>query len=225
MGVLKFENEKDFGLRNNKARDRVYSQFSTEQKALFHSIQDNIFTFCEANAGTGKTLTTIASLIDLLANGEINKIIYIQKVSQRYLQHGYLPGTLEEKTESLWDPFYDAMMCLGYMPESVERMLLNELIILTTDSKLRGVNFEKAGVCVDEAENCDTETLKLIFTRCHDNCHVVMLGDSKQKDNRGNNTDFIAYGDYLADACFGNKCELTKNYRGKFSNYAENFGV
>ena len=225
MGILKFENEKDFDLKNCKARDRVYAQFSSEQKDLFHSIQDNIFTFCEANAGTGKTLTSVASLIDLLANGEINNIIYIQKVSQRFLQHGFLPGTLEEKTEALWQPFYDAMMCLGYMPEAVDRMQSNGVVTLTTDSKLRGINFEKAGICIDEAENCDHETLKLIFTRCHDNCHVVMLGDSKQKDNKGNNTEFIKYGEYLAAAPFGNKCELTKNYRGKFSNYAENFGL
>jgi predicted ribonuclease YlaK len=104
-------------------------------------------------------------------------------------------------------------------------MIATELIVLTTDSNMRGINFEKVGLILDEAENCDHETLKLIFTRCHDNCHVIMLGDSKQKDNRGNNTEFISYGNYLADASFGNKCMLTKNYRGKFSQYAENFGV
>lgn len=220
-----YKNDKDFGLRNNKDRDRVYTKFSDEQKALFHSIKENIFTFCEACAGTGKTLVSIAALLDLLANEEINKIIYMQKVSQRFLQNGFLPGTIEEKTEALWQPFYDAMLTLGYIPEHVDTMVNNELIVLTTDSNLRGVNFEKVGLCLDEAENCDTETLKLIFTRCHDNCHVVMLGDSKQKDNHGTNTQFIAYGDYLANASFGNKCELTQNYRGKFSNYAENFGV
>jgi hypothetical protein len=52
-----------------------------------------------------------------------------------------------------------------------------------------------------------------------------MLGDSKQKDNRGYNNSFIAYGQYLAEAPFGNMCKLTRNFRGKFSNYAENFGV
>jgi phosphate starvation-inducible protein PhoH len=225
ISMTNLKNDKDFDLKNNKNRDRVYSMLSNEQKALFHSIKDNIFTFCEATSGSGKTLTSIASLLDLLANGEINQIVYIQKVSQRFLQNGFLPGTIEEKTEALWQPFYDAMLTLGYIPDVVDMMMNTDLIKLTTDSNLRGINFEKIGLCLDEAQNCDTETLKLIFTRCHDNCHVVMLGDSKQKDNHGYNTSFITYGNYLSDASFGNKCQLTKNYRGKFSNYAENFGV
>ena len=65
--------------------------------------------------------------------------------------------------------------------------------------------------------------MKLIFTRCHDNCHVVMLGDREQKDNKGDNSKFVVYGDYLASSNIGSKCVLTKNYRGKFSQLAENF--
>ena len=218
-------NDKDFNLKNNKDRDRVYDNFTPEQKELFHSIKENIYTFCEGEAGTGKTLVTIAALLDLLANNEINKIVYIQKVSQRYLQNGFLPGTIEEKTDELWQPFYDAMLTLGYMPEVVDAMATNGLVKMTTDSNLRGINFEKVGLCIDEAQNCDFRTLKLIYTRCHDSCHIATIGDSKQKDNRGNNTDFIDYGDYLSKPSFGNKCYMTKNFRGKFSSYAENYRV
>jgi phosphate starvation-inducible protein PhoH len=224
---MNIRNDKDFNLKNNKDRDRLYSGFTDEQKTLFHSIQDNVFTFCESNAGTGKTLVSVASMLDMLANDQINRIVYIQKVSQRYLQNGYRPGTIEQKTDGLWQPFYDAMISLGYSPETVDLMISNGLIMLTTDSDLRGVNFEKVGLIVDEAENCDHETLCLIFTRCHDNCHIAMIGDSKQKDNKGKgrNTEFVAYGNYPTEPSFGNKCQLTKNFRGKFSSYAENFVV
>ena len=34
------------------------------------------------------------------------------------------------------------------------------------------VNLEKAGIIIDEAENMNLHTLMLIFTRCHDNCHI-----------------------------------------------------
>ena len=220
---MRFDNDKEISLKNSKDRDRFYSKMSEEQKLFFHSIKENIFTFCEANAGTGKSHVSVAAMIDLLANGEINRVIYIQKVSSRALEYGFLPGTLEEKTESLWTPFYDAMLTLGYLPEIVGRMRQQELIYLTTDATLRGVNFENAGIIIDEVENCDEETLRLIFTRCHDSCHVVMIGDVKQKDNRGRNDDFVRYGDYLANSKLGNKCYLTKNYRGKFSQLAENY--
>ena len=47
-------NDKDTQLKNNKDRDRMYKKFSDEQKEFFKSIQENIFTFCEATAGSGK---------------------------------------------------------------------------------------------------------------------------------------------------------------------------
>lgn len=221
---MRFDNDKEINLKNNKERDRFYKKMSEEQKLFFHSIKENIFTFCEAFAGTGKSHVSVAAMVDMLANGEIDKIVYIQKASERYLEHGFLPGGIEEKTEALWTPFYDAMLTLGYFPETVSRMVQQGVIYLTTDSTLRGVNFENAGVILDECESMDTETLKLIFTRCHDSCHVVMIGDVKQKDNRGKNDYFVAYGDYLANSKLGNKCYLTKNYRGKFSQLAEDFG-
>lgn len=214
---------RDVKLKNNKERDRFYGEMTLEQQVLFQSIEDGIFTFCEARAGSGKTIVTMAAMVDMLANGEIGRIIYIQKVSQRFLQNGFLPGTIEEKTNSLWTPVYDAMLRLGYLPSDVDELRQTDRLFLVTDSTLRGVNFEDAGVIIDEAENCDTETLKLIFTRVHDNCHVAMIGDSLQKDNRGNhNLDFVRYGNYLAEH-IGMKVELTKNFRGRFSQLAEDF--
>ena len=211
-------------LKNMKERDRIYNKFNKEQKDMFKSIQNNIFTFVEAKSGTGKTLVSIASMIDLLANDVIDKIVYIQKVSDRYLEHGFLAGSLEEKTNMLWTPFYDAMTTLGFFEGTVQELLRDEMIVLTTDSVLRGINLEKCGVIAEECENCDVETLRLIFTRCHDNCHIVMIGDSRQKDNSHKDSkEFVYYGDYLSSQDFGNKCSLTKNYRGKFSRCAEDF--
>ena len=162
-------------------------------------------------------------MVDMLANGTIAKVVYIQKVSQRFLQNGFLPGSIDEKTNGLWTPVYDAMLRLGYLPSEVDELRRTNRLVLVTDSTLRGVNFEDAGVIIDEAENCDTETLKLIFTRVHDNCHVALIGDSLQKDNRGNhNLDFVGYGNYLAEH-IGQKVELTKNFRGRFSQLAEEF--
>ena len=222
--MCKFKaHDKGFDLKNNKDRDRMYSRFSIEQKDMFESIKKNIFTFCEACAGAGKTLVSVASMVDMLANDEISKIVYMQKVSQRYLQHGFLPGNIEEKTEALWQPFYDAMLTLGYTPYDVDNMIENGMIVLTTDSTLRGINLKNVGLIIDEAQNCDHETLTLVFTRCDDDCHVVLLGDLKQKDNKGRNNVFVEYGNYLTNFRSGNKCCLTKNYRGDFSQYAEQF--
>lgn len=220
---MRIDSDKDIRIKNNKDRDRVYSKFSSEQKEMFHAIQDHVFTFCEATAGSGKTLVSVASMLDLFANGKITGIIYIQKVSQRFLQNGFLPGTMEEKTADLMTPFYESMATLGYQPESVDKMVANGIISIITDSCLRGVNFENKGVILEEAENMDEETLRLILTRCHDDCFVVMIGDRRQKDNKGSNIDFLYYGRYLARLSNCCSVRLTRNFRGRFSQAAESF--
>lgn len=214
-----------FSVENNKDRDRFYSIMSDEQIALFDSIHKNIFTFCEATAGSGKTIVSVSAMLSLLERGEINKIVYIQKPSERYLSQGYLPGTMEEKSQFLFLPFYDAMHDLGFFDSAIEQGIIDGTLNLITDCALRGVNLEKAGIIVDEAQNMDTHTLKLIFTRCHDNCHIAMLGDMAQRDNRKDNSKFVRYGNYLADKSFGNRVNLTKNFRGKFSKAAEAFEI
>ena len=215
--------DKEVNLKNSKDRDRFYNKFTEEQKILFDSIKNNIFTFVEAKSGCSKTSTTLSSMVDMLANGAIDKILYIQKPSERSLSEGYLPGDLDEKENILWGAFYDAMLDLGITPDMVSVLISTNQIVLTTDVSLRGVNLSNCGVCIDEGQNLDMHTLKLIFTRCHDNCHVVLLGDKEQKDNQGNNEIFIDYGNYLAESSVGNKCVLTRNFRGKFSQLAENF--
>jgi phosphate starvation-inducible protein PhoH len=227
-----YQKQKDYDLKNNKDRDRMYQRFSPEQKTMFHSIKENVYTFCESCAGSGKTLVSTAAMLDMLANDDIQKIVYLQKVSGRYLQNGFNPGTLEEKTKYLWDPFYDAMLKLGYSPYDVDSMIEDGLIVLTTDSTLRGVNFENVGLIIDEAQNCDAETLRMIFTRCNIECHVVLAGDRNQKDNKnvpvtkkGRMPHFIKYGRYMAIPSFGCICKLTRNFRGDFSQWAENFDI
>lgn len=223
MSKKEFKEVDDLNLKNSKERDRVYNGFSKEQKEMFNSIQKYTFTFCEANAGTGKTLVTTAAMINMLADDKISKIMYIQKPSQRYLSQGYLPGTIDEKEQFLFTPLYDALTTLGLFDKEIQFMVDKEMIELKSDVALRGVNLKNVGVILDEAENLDYHTLKLIFTRCDDECHVCMIGDSKQKDNYKSNKDFIGYGDYLAGKSFGNKVKLTKNFRGKFSKAAEEF--
>ena len=80
-------------LKNLSERDTMYNHFDKQQKEFFHSIQDNIFTYCEATSGSGKTITATAAMLDLLANGNIDHIVYIRYADDRSKSIGYFPGT------------------------------------------------------------------------------------------------------------------------------------
>lgn len=78
-----FHDKDSIDLKNSKERDRMYSRFDEHQKALFHSIQEHVFTYCEACTGSGKTTVATAALLDMLANGDIDKIIYVRVADDR----------------------------------------------------------------------------------------------------------------------------------------------
>lgn len=218
-----FRDKDSVNLKNSKDRDRMYKRFDEHQKTFFHSIKDNIFTFCEAVTGSGKTTVATAALLDMLANGEINKIVYIRVADDRAQSIGYYPGTLEEKTNIYWEPFLEALEELGLQPEAIEILKEQGQIETTLDVTMRGINIEKAGVIVDEVQNADLNTLRLIFTRFHDNVHAAVIGDGRQCDQKKASVAYREYCEYLADSSLGNKCELIHDYRGKFSKLAEEY--
>lgn len=218
-----FAGDKLYALQNNKDRDRMYSRFDEKQKAFFHSIQDHIFTYCEAGTGSGKTTIAVASLLDLLARGEINKIVYVRVADDRMQSIGYYPGTLEEKTAPYWEPFYEALETLGVQREAIRGMEFAGIITESLDITMRGINLEKCGVLFDEIQNADLDTLRLVFTRFHDDVHAVAVGDGAQRDQKKATHDYRAYCEFLANSSMGNKCELTHDYRGKFSKLAESY--
>ena len=218
------DNDDKFVNFQNKERDRFYAKMDSAQHELFDSVQNNIFTFVQSKAGTGKTTVVMAAMIDLLAKGAVDKIIYVVKPSQRNFANGYLPGTLEDKTQALYYAVYDALEVLGFSSYDIHNLRAQEQLMLITDNNLRGINLSNVAVFADEGENYDMETLKLLFTRCHDDVHCVLGGDEKQVDNRHWDTHaFVEYGDYLCAFPWAKKCVLTKNYRGRFSNAAEDF--
>ena len=220
-----FYDKNSIDLKNSKDRDRMYSRFDDYQKDFFKSIQENVFTFCEATTGSGKTTVATAALLDMLANGEINKIIYVRVADDRSQSIGYYPGTLEEKTAMYWEPFFEALETLGLQREAIQFMESQDMIQTTLDITLRGTNMEKAGIIFDEIQNADFDTLKLVFTRCHDDVHIAAIGDGKQKDQKEASSVYKGYCDFLAASPMGHKCELVKNWRGKFSKLAENYFI
>ena len=218
-----FGDKQEFSLKDVRERDDMYNRFDAKQRAYFHAIKEHVFTFCEATTGSGKTTVSIAAALDLLANGEADRIIYVRTPDDRSLRLGFTPGTLEEKCAIYWGPLCDALLTLGITPDMMFQMVNLGLLVETTDISLRGVNFTRAVVVFDEIQNADVETMRTVFTRCHMNCHIVAAGDRKQHDNKKIDDEFYEYCMFLADSSLGNKCELTYNYRGEFSRLAESY--
>ena len=207
--LFKFDEEKE------KFRDAIWDK-------------DNLIVFCNARAGTGKT-TIATAPADLLVKYDFYKrIVYIASPTQEQKQ-GYLKGTIEEKSEPYFEPFYQALEKIGVnLNTATYADIMNEkngtaYIECMTHTFLRGCNFENKVIILDEAQNYYTDELKKVLTRIHDNCKVIVIGHSGQIDlyNNPQNSGFVRYLNHFSkdDRCA--VCQLTHNYRGWISNFAD----
>jgi phosphate starvation-inducible protein PhoH and related proteins len=86
----------------------------SEQKAFRDCIWDTekLIVFCNAKAGTGKTTIATATSDLLVKYGRYKGVVYIAAPTQEQKQ-GYLAGSLEQKSEPYFEPFYQALNKLG----------------------------------------------------------------------------------------------------------------
>ena len=204
-----------------------------DDQAVF---RDNIWDdskkiiFCNSIAGCGKTLIATATANLLVKYGKFDGIVYIAAPTQEQ-KLGFLPGSVEEKTAPYYEPFYQALETIGVnMNTAMFDDIMNEkngtaYIECTTQVYLRGCNFCKKVILIDEAENFYTDELKKVLTRIHDDCKVVCIGHTGQIDlyNNPYNSGFERYLNHFKNANDSRVavCNLTINHRGWISTYAD----
>ena len=202
-------------------------------KAILAPTNEVQAVFCDSKAGTGKSALALASAYYLLEKEEISKIIYVRNtVSVR--ENGFLPGTIEDKESAYMKPAADVIQRIGLKMNRQD--LFNDLIqngslVCTSTSFLRGVDYDmNAVLIIDEAQNLDLTELQTVLTRPHDNVKVVVIGSSLQNDNfkakKYGPDKLLAFQLYIQH--FVEQTEiniknivLTKNYRGRFANFAD----
>ena len=189
---------------------------------------DKLIVFCNAKAGTGKTViaTGVADL--LVKYGRYDGIVYIAAPVQETKQ-GYLPGSIEDKSEPYYEPFYQALDKIGVnintatFSDFTSEKFGTAYIKCMVHTFMRGCNFENKVVILDEAQNLYFDEMKKVLTRMHDNCKIIVIGHSKQCDIYHNpeRSGFVKYLNHFAkdDRCA--VCTLSKNYRGWISNMAD----
>jgi PhoH-like ATPase len=142
-------------------------------------------------AGTGKTFLALAAALEqVLEQGRYRRVsVYRPLVAVGRQEVGYLPGDLSEKLapwmaavhDNLYALFSDAGVegAKGAIEELVERGEL-EMAAVTY---LRGRSITGEFVIIDEAQNLELSTLKVILTRMSRDSKVVFCGDLSQVDN------------------------------------------
>lgn len=207
-----------------------------EQKAFRDAIWDPDIdvVFCDSRAGTGKTTIAVATAMLLCEYGRYSGVYYQVAAGVHEFKQGLLPGSIEEKSASLFAPLAQAVARLGYIPD---RVIINDnnmvglkdgsaIIVAQTDSYIRGISVGEVDhpvvYLIDEAENYTAMALKTAITRINEGSKLIVIGSKVQCDLKyPQDSGFVAMLNHFAghDRCA--VCNLTKNYRGWISEWAD----
>ena len=138
-------------------------------------------TFAIGPAGTGKTMLAVQIAIKLFKEGTISKIIVTRPAVSVDEEHGFLPGTLNQKMEPWTRPIFDVFEEY-YHPKEIAEMLEDGVIEISPLAYMRGRTFKNAFVIADEMQNATPSQMKMLLTRLGENSRMVVTGDLNQAD-------------------------------------------
>lgn len=208
-------------------------ELDEEQKIFANAIWNpNIdIVFCNAKAGSGKSLvaTGVANL--LVQYGLFDSIVYIMSPYGERKQ-GWLPGTITEKSSVYFEAFYQALISCNVNPHTAinDDSMVNQkngtgYITCITDTFLRGSNLDNAVIILDEAQNYTVSQLKKTLTRVGKKAKVIVIGHDLQCDlEKPEQSGFLKYIEHFKGKERAAICTLTTNHRSWISQWADEVG-
>lgn len=141
-------------------------------------------------AGTGKTLLTLAAGLNLVLEQKIYTEIIMTRVTVPLGEDiGFLPGTEEEKMTPWMGALEDNLDVLnktddeaGEWGRAATRDLIRSRIKVKSLNFMRGRTFINKFLILDEAQNLTPKQMKTLITRAGPGTKVVCLGNIAQID-------------------------------------------
>ena len=149
--------------------------------------------FASGPAGTGKTLVACHVGAEALAKKKVDRLIMTRPAVSVDEQHGFLPGTLEQKMTPWTRPMFDALRRY-YSQSQLDRMMYDGTIEVCPLAYMRGRTFDRSWIIADEMQNATPNQMRMVLTRIGEDSKLVVTGDPVQHDRGFENnglSDFV----------------------------------
>ena len=177
----------DHRLHEKRKRVQIYPKnLSQETYLLKLNDPEKMIIFAIGPAGTGKTMLAVQWAIDQLKYGEADKIIITRPAVSVDEEHGFLPGTLQEKMEPWTKPIFD-VFAENFNAKEIENFVKEGVIETSPLAFMRGRTFKNAVIIADEMQNATPSQMKMLLTRLGNGSQMVVTGDLQQADRPSNN--------------------------------------
>lgn len=130
------------------------------------------------NYGSGKSyLAMRMALYSVNEKGWQSSILGVRSPQGEGVECGYLPGSLEDKTDNFFLPLAQQLDGGQFELDSLKQ---REIIKTNIPFYMKGTTYNSTVMLVDEAEDLDIKQLRLIGTRLGEGSRVFFSGDYKQ---------------------------------------------
>ena len=164
-----------------RTRKRRISARSPNQAAYMRALREHELVFGLGPAGTGKTYLAVATAVDMMMSGAVERIVLSRPAVEAGERLGFLPGDLREKVDPYLRPLYDALYDM--LPgDQVMKRLANGEIEIAPLAFMRGRTLANAFVILDEAQNTTPVQMQMFLTRLGENARMAITGDLSQID-------------------------------------------
>ena len=156
------------------------------KQALYLSILNDLsktYIFATGPAGTGKTLLAVEKGIEFFQRKLFDRIIITRPAVSVDEEHGFLPGSLEEKMDPWVRPILDVFK-EHFSKDHIDYLIKSEKIEIAPLAYMRGRTFKYSWIVADEMQNATVGQMKLLLTRLGDKSKIVVTGDLQQHDQK-----------------------------------------
>lgn len=164
-----------------RTRKKTIVPRSATQIRYMEALARDEIVFALGPAGTGKTYVAVAQAVQMLMQGQVDRLILSRPAVEAGERLGFLPGDMKEKVDPYLRPLYDALYDM--LPaEQVERRITSGEIEIAPIAFMRGRTLSDAFIILDEAQNTTPAQMKMFLTRFGQNSRMVVCGDPRQVD-------------------------------------------
>lgn len=188
-------NSKEFKSYQKRKRPIELLPKSLNQETYIDLLENDqrLIVFASGPAGTGKTMLAVLAALKAFRAGECSKILITRPaVGVDDEQHGFLPGTLDQKMEPWTRPIFDIVEEY-YRPQEVTRLLEEKYIEIAPLAYMRGRTFKNSWIIADEMQNATPSQMKMLLTRLGENSKMVVTGDTQQADRRAKDNGLLDF--------------------------------
>lgn len=213
-----------------KAESKMFGKVTPKddlQLLALDALNNNQIIMLRGPAGSGKSHLAFGHMFSLLDQGKIEKIIiFCNTVATKgSAKLGYYPGSRTEKLlDSQIGNFLESK--LGSRIE-VERLIEDGQLILLPMSDIRGYDTTgmNAAIYITEAQNLDTELMKLALQRIGEDSICILDGDDKTQVDMsmyaGSHNGMKRVSKIFRGADFYGEITLQKIHRSKIAELAQ----